>query len=80
MFKLYSERTTNPNELPDVYEYENIPDRFRNQLFFILEDILDYRTVTLDDLWSSISATFSREIIRKKKLNFLYHLVRQQFF
>ncbi|MDB2010809.1 MULTISPECIES: STM4504/CBY_0614 family protein [Lachnospiraceae] len=62
MFKLYSERTTNPNELPDVYEYENIPDRFRNQLFFILEDILDYRTVTLDDLWSSISATFSREI------------------
>lgn len=61
MFKLYSERNADPSSLPDIYEYNNIPDKFRAQLFYILEDIFNYRSLSLEDCWNNICYCFARE-------------------
>lgn len=61
MFKLYSERNADPNKLPDIYEYNNIPDKFRAQLFYILEDIFNCRSLIHQDYWHIICCCFARE-------------------
>lgn len=62
MYKLYSERYKSEQELPDVYEYETIPQKFRNQLFFILEDVLDSYPLSFESLWDIVHDYFAREI------------------
>lgn len=62
MYKLYSERNKSEQELSDVYEYETIPEEFRNQLFFILEDVLDNDHSTFENHWDIVHNRFAREI------------------
>ena len=63
MYQLFSERNKNPKDKPDVYEYDNIPDSFRNQLFYILTDVIDEHGFKIGtDLWDSLHDHFSREI------------------
>lgn len=41
MYKLFSERIKNKDEEPEVYIYDEFPMSFRNQVFYIMEDVLD---------------------------------------
>ena len=41
MYKLYSERIKNKDGEPEVYIYDEFPMAFRNQVFYIMEDVLD---------------------------------------
>lgn len=41
MYKLYSERIKNKDGEPEVYIYDEFPMAFRNQVFYIIEDVLD---------------------------------------
>lgn len=65
MYKLYSERNKSEQELPDVYEYKTIPKKFKNQLFLILENILDSDYFSCRNLWDSIHNEFAFEIGEK---------------
>ncbi len=64
MYKLYSERIKNRDGEPEVYIYDEFPEAFRNQVFFIMSDVLDeYED---EDLWDYVHDTFSREKGLKK--------------
>ena len=39
IFELFSQRNAEKKDI-DVYEYENFPQEFRNQVFFIISDFL----------------------------------------
>lgn len=65
MYKLLSERIKNKEGEPEVYIYDEFPEAFRNQVFYIMTDVLD---VCIDDnnnflnnLWDLIHDIFSRE-------------------
>lgn len=57
MFKLLSERLKNKDGEPEVYVYDEFSEAFRNQVFYIVEDILD----RYDNLWDDVHDFFSRE-------------------
>jgi len=58
MYKLFSRRQQELNhELPDVFEYDIVPEEFRIQVFYILSDISNY----FPSIWSKINTLFSRE-------------------
>ena len=40
IFELFSQRNKNNNEF-DVYEYDNFPGKFRNQVYFIVFDFIN---------------------------------------
>lgn len=61
---MYSERIKNRDGEPEVYIYDEFPEAFRNQVFFIMSDVLDeYED---EDLWDYVHDTFSREKGLKK--------------
>ena len=39
IFELFSQRNAEKKDI-DVYEYENFPQEFRNQVFFIISDFI----------------------------------------
>lgn len=60
MYKLYSERIKNKDGEPEVYIYDEFPEAFRNQVFYIMTDILD----ELGDCcceWDDLHDEFCRE-------------------
>lgn len=60
MYKLYSERIKNRDGEPEVYIYDEFPEAFRNQVFYIMTDILD----KLGDCcceWDDLHDEFCRE-------------------
>lgn len=40
MYKLYLERIRDKDGEPEVYFYEYFPNAFRNQVFYIITDVL----------------------------------------
>lgn len=62
MYKLYSERIKNKDGEPEVYIYDEFPEAFRNQVFYIMEDVLDKYTVDYhEELWNQLYYAFARE-------------------
>ena len=62
MRKLYSERNQQPAEVLDVYHYEYFPEPFRNQLFYIICDVIGMINQNVrGDLWTEIHGLFCRE-------------------
>ena len=60
MYKLYSERIKNKDGEAEVYIYDEFPEAFRNQVFYIMTDILD----ELGDCcceWDDLHDKFCRE-------------------
>lgn len=41
MYKLYSERIKNEDGEPEVYIYDDFPETFRNQIFYIISVMTD---------------------------------------
>lgn len=55
MYKLFSERIKNQDGEPEVYIYDEFPKTFRNQVFYIMEDVLDgieWGSYYWDDLYN----------------------------
>lgn len=61
MFELLSQRLKNKKGEPEVYLYDEFPKEFRNQVFYILSDVLDPYTDFDDDLWDYVHDKFFRE-------------------
>ena len=63
MYKLFSRRQEElKGEIQDVFEYDNIPQEFRNQVFYILDGIFsEYSKADSTDLWELIRNRFLRE-------------------
>lgn len=64
IFELFSQRNAEKKDI-DVYEYENFPQEFRNQVFFIISDFFDlyeenyqFRT---DKIWERIYNIYIRQ-------------------
>ena len=62
MYKLYSERIRNKDGEPEVYVYDDFPEAFRNQIFYIMADVLDEYTEEYDEkLWNHLYHAFACE-------------------
>lgn len=59
MYKLFSERIRNKDREPEVYNYDEFPEAFRNQVLYIMKDVLEieWGNYYWDDLYNG----FSRE-------------------
>lgn len=66
LYKLYSERIRNRDGEPEVYIYDEFPQEFRNQVFYIMVDVLDGLEHCRCD-WNALHDDFCRE----KGLKFL---------
>lgn len=51
MYKLFSERIKNKDGEPEVYIYDKFPEAFRNQVYYIMSDVLDKYEGYDDSLW-----------------------------
>lgn len=60
MYKLYSERIRNKDGEPEVYSYDEFPEAFRNQVFYIMDDLLDDLQFGDYD-WDDLHDEFCRE-------------------
>lgn len=61
MRKLFSRRKREQNsEIPDIFEYDNFPQEFRTQVYYILGDISEIFNYD-EDLWNSLRNSFIRE-------------------
>lgn len=71
MFELLSERLKNKNGEPEVYIYDDFSGEFRNQVFYIVSDVLDPNFENdHSDLWEFIHDSFAREKGLKKLGNY----------
>ena len=62
MFDLLSKRIKNASGEPEVYVYDNLPKEFRNQVYYILEDVIaPYCSYDSENLWNTIHDMFARE-------------------
>lgn len=62
MYKLYSERIRNKDGEPEVYTYDVFSEAFRNQVFYIMEDVLDKYTEDYNEIiWNTLYHAFARE-------------------
>lgn len=66
MRELLSIRLRNSQEEPEVYKYDEFSDAFRNQIFFILKDILEPYENNDESMWDILHDMFSREKGLKK--------------
>lgn len=60
MYKLFSERIENKDGEPEVYVYDEFPETFRNQVFYIMTDILDELEHCCCE-WDNLHDEFCRE-------------------
>lgn len=60
MYKLFLERIRNRDGEPEVYIYDEFPEAFRNQVFYIMTDILDKLGVCCCE-WDDLHDEFCRE-------------------
>lgn len=75
MYKLYSERIKNKDGEPEVYNYDKFPEAFRNQVFYIMEDVLDQYTEDYKEiLWNAFYRVFAREKGVKEKDAYEYEM------
>ena len=61
MYELLSRRIKNKNGEPEVFLYNSFPQPFRNQVFYILEDVLNPYTLYDDNPWDFFEEQFCRE-------------------
>ena len=63
MRELYSRRISNPQGEPKVYQYDEFPETFRNQVFYILLDVCEFcEAHGMKTIWEVLHDAFSREI------------------
>ena len=63
MYTLYSKRMKNASGEPEVYIYDTFPQAFRNQFFYVIEELFDYlENNGLSGVWSFIHDSFAREL------------------
>ncbi len=60
LYKLYSERIRNKDGEPEVYIYDEFPEAFRNQIFYIMEELFDNLRFGDYD-WNDLHDEFCRE-------------------
>ncbi len=66
VFDLLSQRIRNSNGEPEVYIYDELPEGFRNQVYYIMQDIVDlYNEYNyshyITNLWNELHNMFARE-------------------
>ena len=61
MYELLSKRIKNAAGEPEVFLYNDFPQSFRNQVFYILEDVLDPYETLDENLWNILEEQFCRE-------------------
>ena len=61
MYELLSKRIKNADGEPEVFTYNSFPHAFRNQVFYILEDILEPYSTCDENLWDIFEANYCRE-------------------
>ena len=78
MYTLYSKRIKDAAGDPEVYVYDVFPQTFRNQFFYVIEELFDYlESHGLSDVWSYIHDSFAREI-GVKSLGSLHYTKKTQ--
>lgn len=61
MYELLSKRIKNASGEPEVFLYNSFPQAFRNQVFYILGDVLNPYTTYDENLWDILEENFCRE-------------------
>lgn len=61
MYELLSKRIRNALGEPEVFLYNSFPQPFRNQVFYILEDVLSPYSTFDENLWDIFEEQFCRE-------------------
>ena len=61
MFNLLSNRIKNASGEPEVYTYDDLPKAFRNQVYFILTDVIEPYCNFKNNLWDFLHDNFARE-------------------
>ena len=61
MYELLSKRIKNADGEPEVFIYNSFPSAFRNQVFYILEDVLEPYSTYDENLWDIFEENFCRE-------------------
>lgn len=61
MYELLSKRIKNADREPEVFTYNSFPQAFRNQVFYILEDVLEPYSTYDENLWDIFEEKFCRE-------------------
>lgn len=61
MYELLSKRIKNADGEPEVFTYNSFPQAFRNQVFYILEDVLEPCSTYNENLWDIFEEKFCRE-------------------
>lgn len=61
MYKLYTDRLKKLNNEIDVFEYDNFPISFRNQLFYIFSDLIEPFEEYNPNIWNYVELLFCRE-------------------
>lgn len=71
MFDLLSRRIKNASGEPEVYVYDDLPEAFRTQVYYIMEDIINpYCDYGDDESWIEVHNIFAREKGLKKLGNY----------
>lgn len=67
MFDLLSKRIKNASGEPEVYVYDDLPEAFRTQVYYIMGDVINpYCDYDGGDLWNMVHNLFAREKGLKK--------------
>lgn len=66
MYKLFSERQRNAKGELEVYQYEGFSSAFRNQVFYIIQDVVNKYHFTDGNIWEMLHDSFCREKGLKK--------------
>lgn len=61
MYELLSKRIKNADGELEVFTYNSFPQAFRNQVFYILEDVLEPYSTYNENLWDIFEEKFCRE-------------------
>lgn len=61
MFELLSKRIINESGEPEVFVYNSFPQTFRNQVFYILQDVLSPYSTYDEELWDVFEENYCRE-------------------
>lgn len=62
MYTLYSKRNKDASGDPEIYVYDIFPLTFRNQVFYVLSDVLDYfADHGATDVWNYLHRNYARE-------------------
>lgn len=61
MFELLSKRIINESGEPEVFVYNSFPQAFRNQVFYILQDVINPYSTYDAELWDVFEENYCRE-------------------